>query len=74
LSASATMGRLDRTVAKFSSHEEAAQADREYYLRLTPQQRVDLVIEMMENFRKEGDAATERFERVYRIVKLSDPV
>jgi len=68
------MGRLDRTVAKFSSHEEAAQADREYYLRLTPQQRVDLVIEMMENFRKEGDAATERFERVYRIVKLSDPV
>jgi len=41
---------------------------------LTPQQRVDLVLEMMENSRKEGDAAAERFERVYRIVKLSDLV
>ena len=62
---------LDRTVAKFSSHEQAAQADREYYRSLTPQQRVDLVLELMENSRKEGDAAAERFERVYRVVKLS---
>lgn len=62
---------LDRTVAKFSSHEEAAKADLEYYRSLTPQQRVDILLELMENLRKEGDAASEGFERVYRIVKLS---
>ena len=38
------------------------------------ERRVDLVLEMMENFRKEGDAAAERFERVYRMVNLSDRV
>jgi len=63
---------LDRTVAKFSSHEQAAKADLEYYRSLTPQQRVDILFDLMENLRKEGGAAAERFERVYRIVKLSE--
>lgn len=64
-------GYIGSDCCQISSHKEAAEADREYYGSLTPQQRVDLVIEMMENCRKEGDAAAERFERVYRIVKLS---
>ena len=62
---------MDRVVAKFSSFQEAERADREYYRSLTPQQRLDLLLELNEAFRKEGDAASERLERVYRIVKLS---
>jgi hypothetical protein len=62
---------MERRVAKFSSHQEAEQADLEYYRSLTPQQRLDILLELIEASRKEGDAASERFERVYRIVKLS---
>jgi len=62
---------MERTVAKFSSHQEAEQATLEYYRSLTPEQRLDILLELIEASRKEGDAASERFERVYRIVKLS---
>lgn len=62
---------MKRVVAKFSSHQEAEQADREYYRSLTPQQRLDILLELIESSRKEDDAASERFERVYRIVKLA---
>ena len=62
---------MDRVVAKFSSFQEAERADREYYRSLTPQQRLDLLLELNEAFRKEGDAASERLERVYRITELS---
>ena len=43
----------------------------EYYRSLTPEQRLDILFELIEASRKEGDAASERFERVYRIIKLS---
>jgi hypothetical protein len=62
---------MERTVAKFSSHHEAERATLEYYRSLTPEQRLDILLELIEASRKEGDAASERFERVYRIVKLS---
>jgi hypothetical protein len=62
---------MERAVAKFSSHQEAERATLEYYRSLTPEQRLDILLELIEASRKEGDAASERFERVYRIVKLS---
>jgi hypothetical protein len=62
---------MERTVAKFSSHREADKATLDYYRSLSPQQRLDILLEMVESSRKEGDAAAERFERVYRITKLS---
>jgi len=62
---------MERIVAKFSSHQEAERATLEYYRSLTPEQRLDILLELIEASRKEGDAASERFERVYRIVKLS---
>ena len=43
----------------------------EFYRSLTPEQRLDILFELIEASREEGDAASERFERVYRIVKLS---
>jgi hypothetical protein len=62
---------MERKVAKFSSHQEATQAELEYYRSLTSEQRLDILLELIEAGRKEGDAASERFERVYRIVKFS---
>jgi hypothetical protein len=62
---------MERVVAKFSSHQQAEQANLDYYRNLPPQQRLDILLELIESSRKEGDAAAERFERVYRIAKLS---
>ena len=62
---------MDRSVAKFSSHQEAERANLEYYRSLRAEQRLDILLELIESSRKEGDAAAERFERVYRITKLS---
>lgn len=55
---------MERTVAKFSSHKAAEKANLEFYRSLTPQQRLDILLELIENSRREGDAAAERFERV----------
>lgn len=59
------MNRL--AVQKFNSHQEADKADREYYRSLTPQQRLDLLLELVETY---SDAPPQGFERVYRIIKL----
>ena len=61
---------VERVWAKFSSHEEARQANLAYYRGLTPQQRLDILLELISLFRKEGDASSERLERVCRISQL----
>ncbi len=40
-------GVMDLTVAKFSSHEEAEKANREYYRSLPPQQRIQILLELI---------------------------
>ena len=62
---------MERTVAKFPSYREASEATLAYYRSLTPQQRLDILFELIDSSRKQGDAASERLERVYRISKLS---
>ena len=63
---------MERVGARYASHEEARQASWEYYRRLTPQQRLDILLELIGMSRKEADASSERLERVYRITAL-DP-
>ena len=46
-------------------------AEREYYRRLTPAQRLEILLELIDRHRDKSDASSERLERVYRIVKLS---
>ena len=58
---------MDYTVRKFDSFEEADKADREYYRSLTPEQRVEILLELVESY---TNASAKGFERVYRIVKL----
>jgi len=63
---------IERTVQKFSSHDEAERAEREYYNSLSPEQRVEILLELMNRARNLYDPASQRLERVYRIVKLQD--
>jgi hypothetical protein len=61
---------IEPVVAKFSSPELAEEATREYYRRLTPAQRIQILLALIGRARKEGDASSERLERVYTISKL----
>jgi hypothetical protein len=63
------MAGVERVIRVFNSHAEADAADRAYYRSLTPQQRLDILLEMLA-WGRTGDATGERLERVYRIVEL----
>ena len=62
---------MERVAQVFRSFEEAERADDEYYASLTPEQRLDVLLEMIERYRSSLGEAAERFERVHRIVELS---
>ena len=57
---------MEKTVAKFRSFEEAEKADRDFYRKLTPQERLDILLEVLTH------APEQRLERVVRIAKLTD--
>lgn len=57
---------MEKVVRKFRTHEDAEKADREYYLSLTPQERMKIFFELIG---RNPDAA-KRLERVYRIIKI----
>lgn len=59
-------------VAKFRTHQEAERADAEYYRRLSPAERLEILFELRARAHKEDDAASGRLARVYRIVPLKD--
>jgi hypothetical protein len=62
---------VERVIRKFSSFEEADKADREYYRSLTPQERLNQFLEVLE-IGKSFHGAPKRLARVYRIVKLGE--
>jgi hypothetical protein len=55
----------------FSSFREAEQSDTAFYASLSPQERLDLLLEIVARHRESFGEAAERFERVYRVVELS---
>ena len=55
----------------FSSFREAEQADRAFYASLSPQERLDLLLDLVARQRESMGEATQRLERVYRVVELS---
>jgi hypothetical protein len=62
---------MEKVVHIARSFEEADRADREYYRRLTPVQRVEILLELNRRWpRDEHGPDPERLERVYRIIKL----
>ncbi len=64
---------MEKVVRKFQSHAESDRADREYYLSLTPEQRMDIMLELVARYRESfGDEARQGLKRVYRIRKLGE--
>jgi len=62
---------MEKVLKVFSSFEEAERADEEYYASLSPQQRVDLLLDLIAAYRESLGEAGQKFERVYRVVELS---
>lgn len=62
---------MERVVRIFRSFEEADLADDEDYADLTPQARLNVLLELIERHRSALGEAADRFERVHRIVELS---
>ena len=56
---------MEKVVAKFRSFEEAEKADREFYKKLTPQERLDILLELLSH------GSEQRLERIYRVTKFS---
>ena len=57
-------------VAKFRTFDEAEAATREYYRRLSPEERLEILFQLREMAHKESDAAPRRLAHVYRIAQL----
>jgi hypothetical protein len=63
---------MEKSIAVLDSFEEADRLDREYYQGLTPNERVEILLELNQRWPVRTDAATEqRLARVYRITELS---
>lgn len=57
---------MDKEIRKFESHEEAERADREFYHSLTPAQRVNMALQLIDDYY----GTKHRLEAVCRIIKL----
>ena len=55
---------MEKEVAKFRDFSEAEKADREFYRKLSGQERLDILVEMTK------EAWSRPIERVYRVIKL----
>ena len=56
--------------AKFLTHQEAEEATRAYYRRLSPAERLEILYQLRAFAHKEDDASSEGLARVYRITQL----
>ena len=61
---------MKRIVRKFTSFRDSERADRDYYLNLTPEQRIEILLELVARYREDHHDASEGFKRVYRVVEL----
>ena len=62
---------VERVAQVFASFDAADEADDQFYADLTPQERLDLLLELVERHRSALGASAERLERVHRVVELS---
>jgi hypothetical protein len=61
---------MEKVIRKFHSFAEAEKADREYYRSLTPEQRLEILFDMVAT--RHRHEPEQRLERVCRIVKLQE--
>ena len=61
---------MEKVVRLFASFEDADEADRQDYERMSPRQRIEMVLWLRRAMVKEGDESAERLERVLTVVEL----
>lgn len=64
------MNTMEPRIAKFRTHQEAEEATLEYYRRLSPAERLEILFRLRAVAHKEEDAASGRLARIYRIAEL----
>jgi hypothetical protein len=62
---------MERTLRVFNSPAEAERADDLYYASLTADERVDVLLELVARYSESSGETTARFERVCRVIELS---
>ena len=55
---------MEKTMAKFRDFAEAEKSDREFYRKLSGQERLDILLQLSKH------EPERRLERVYRVIKL----
>lgn len=61
---------IEKVVHCFSSFAEAEEAEHRAYAALSPQERLDLLLEMLSETWTDDDEATAGLQRVYRVIEL----
>ncbi len=61
---------MELVASKFRTFREAEAATRDYYRRLSPQERLEILFQLRAMAHKESDAASRGLARVYRIAQL----
>ena len=61
---------MEPVLAKFRTFHEADAATREYYRRLSPQERLEILFQLRAMAHQESDATSGKLARVYRIAQL----
>jgi hypothetical protein len=56
----------------YRSHQDADDADHAYYVALSPKERVDLLLQMIADYREAQGVADEGLERVCRVTSLAE--
>jgi hypothetical protein len=62
---------VDRIVEVFGSFDHADLADDQFYRELAPEDRLEMLLELIERHRSAFGEAANRFEKVHRLVDLS---
>ena len=62
---------MDFSMRRFETLSEADSAEAEYYASLTPEERLNILLELIEMYRSNQGEDSERLERVYRVDELS---
>jgi uncharacterized protein YdeI (YjbR/CyaY-like superfamily) len=61
---------MEKAGRVFHSFAEADQAEKEYYRSLTPEQRLEILFDLVKT--QQPDEVEPRLERVYRVIKLQE--
>lgn len=62
---------VHHVIQTFGNFHDADEADDQFYADLTPEARLDMLLELVERHGSALGEAASRFERVHRIVELS---